>query len=211
MISFFKSKNSELVEFDHTDAGRLFYFVTAQRERKVIALILLLIAVLTFCDLLEDRIDGASWMHITGEAFIVLLCTLSAGYLHYRSQAPILERSRRLESKLSEAREDARHWQFEARQLLQGLSEAIVRQFDVWGLSDAEKEVAILLLKGMSHKEIADIRRTGEGTVRQQATAVYHKSGLRGRSELSAYFLEDLLAAPKDVMFDPKSHMEQNS
>jgi hypothetical protein len=49
------------------------------------------------------------------------------------------------------------------------------------------------LLKGFSHKEIARLRRTSEMTVRQQATAVYQKSGLGGRAELSAFFLDDLL------------------
>jgi len=32
-----------------------------------------------------------------------------------------------------------------------------------------------------------------ERTVRQHAVAVYRKSGLSGRAELSAFFLEDLL------------------
>ena len=32
-----------------------------------------------------------------------------------------------------------------------------------------------------------------ERTVRDQAGAIYRKSGLAGRAELSAYFLEDLL------------------
>jgi len=32
-----------------------------------------------------------------------------------------------------------------------------------------------------------------ERTVRQHAVAVYRKSGLAGRAELSAFFLEDLL------------------
>jgi DNA-binding NarL/FixJ family response regulator len=51
----------------------------------------------------------------------------------------------------------------------------------------------LLLLKGLSHREIGELRRTSEATVRQQALAVYRKAGLRGRTELSAFFLEDLL------------------
>jgi DNA-binding NarL/FixJ family response regulator len=52
-------------------------------------------------------------------------------------------------------------------------------------------------LKGLSLKEAADVRSTSEKTVRAQAQAIYEKSGLSSRSELSAFFLEDLLA-PKD-------------
>jgi DNA-binding NarL/FixJ family response regulator len=49
------------------------------------------------------------------------------------------------------------------------------------------------MLKGLSHKEIAAARATTETTIRQQALAIYRKSGLGNRSELSAFFLEDLL------------------
>jgi DNA-binding NarL/FixJ family response regulator len=42
----------------------------------------------------------------------------------------------------------------------------------------------LLLLKGLSHKEAAATRATSETTIRQQALAIYRKSGLRNRSEL---------------------------
>ncbi|MGE3975871.1 MAG: helix-turn-helix transcriptional regulator, partial [Bdellovibrionales bacterium] len=48
-------------------------------------------------------------------------------------------------------------------------------------------------LKGLSLKEIAGVRNTTEKTARVQSTAIYSKAGLSGRSELSAFFLEDLL------------------
>ena len=60
-------------------------------------------------------------------------------------------------------------------------------------MTPAEREVGLLLLKGLSHKEVAAARSTGETTIRQQALGIYRKSGLRNRSELSAFFLEDLL------------------
>ncbi|PYQ74569.1 MAG: LuxR family transcriptional regulator [Acidobacteria bacterium] len=89
--------------------------------------------------------------------------------------------------------EDARRWNQEAQDILQGLGVAIDRQFDRWGLSPAEREIALLQLKGLRHKEIADLRKTSERTVRQQALSVYRKSGLNGRNDLAAFFLEDLL------------------
>ena len=70
---------------------------------------------------------------------------------------------------------------------------AIREQLDDWGLSDGEADIAMLLLKGLSHREIAQLRNTSENTVRQQARALYAKSGLKGRNELSAYFLEDIV------------------
>ena len=73
--------------------------------------------------------------------------------------------------------------------------EAIDRQFDRWELTPAEREVGLLLLKGLSLREIAEVRGTSERTTREQARNVYRKGGLAGRAELSAFFLEDLLQA----------------
>jgi len=67
-------------------------------------------------------------------------------------------------------------------------------QFKEWGLSPSEWEVALLLIKGLSVQEIADIRQSQPGTVKSQSNAVYRKADLAGRSELVAYFVEDLLA-----------------
>ena len=67
-------------------------------------------------------------------------------------------------------------------------------QFLQWGLSPSESEVALLLIKGLSMKEIAEARQVKEKTVRQQATSIYSKSGYAGRHELAAHFIEDLMS-----------------
>jgi len=65
----------------------------------------------------------------------------------------------------------------------------------------AERDVALALLKGRSHKAIAHESGRSERTVRQHAVAVYQKSGLGGRTELSAFFLEGLmLPAERDEL-----------
>jgi DNA-binding NarL/FixJ family response regulator len=94
---------------------------------------------------------------------------------------------------LALARQEGAAWRERVKDLLQGLGGAIDQQFDRWNLTPAEKDVALLLLKGFSHKEVAQLRSRGERTVRQQALAVYRKSKLSGRASLAAYFLEDLL------------------
>jgi DNA-binding CsgD family transcriptional regulator len=40
-------------------------------------------------------------------------------------------------------------------------------------------------LKGLSRKEVAELRSVGETTVRQQARAIYKKAGLEGRHDLA--------------------------
>jgi len=92
------------------------------------------------------------------------------------------------------ARIQGRQWRDETRALLKGLGEAIDRQFLAWKLTEAEQDVGLLILKGLSLKEIAAVRVTSERTIRAQARSIYAKAGLSGRAALSAFFLEDLLA-----------------
>ena len=97
-----------------------------------------------------------------------------------------------MQADLVRARAEGDHWRRAAREHLDGLASAIQQQFTEWGLTDAESDIAALMLKGLSHKEIAKLRRSSEATVRQQARAIYAKSSLSNRAELSAFFLEDL-------------------
>jgi DNA-binding CsgD family transcriptional regulator len=108
------------------------------------------------------------------------------------------DEQRTLVRELEVARVQGQRWRSEARTLLNGLGEAIDVQFSRWNLTEAEREVALLLLKGLSLKEIASIRATTERTVRAQTRALYSKAGLTGRASLSAFFLEDLLAPIAD-------------
>jgi DNA-binding CsgD family transcriptional regulator len=100
----------------------------------------------------------------------------------------------KLIGELEIARAQGQRWRAEARAHLNGLGQAIDAQFSRWNLTEAEREVALLLLKGLTHKEIAAIRATSERTVREQARSLYAKAGLTGRATLSAFFLEDLIA-----------------
>jgi DNA-binding CsgD family transcriptional regulator len=83
-------------------------------------------------------------------------------------------------------------WRDAHRARIEDFSRAVAEQFDAWGLTAAEADIATLMLKGMSMKDIAAARGATEGTTRQQARGVYRKSGLSGRSELAAYFLDAL-------------------
>lgn len=116
-----------------------------------------------------------------------------AGVIQWWRFLALRRREHLLIGDLDRARAEAERWKREASDVLRGLGAAIDVQFERWTLSSAEREVALLLLKGLAHKEIADVRGTSEKTVRQQALSAYRKAGLAGRAELSAFFLEDLL------------------
>lgn len=151
-----------------------------------------LIAVLIGWDALSDYASGVEPLHIIVELVLLLLAAAMFGYVLTR-----MLRGRRqlkqLHSRLDTARAESQRWRSRYQSTIRGLSEAIEEQFKLWQLSAAEAQVALLLLKGLSFKEIATARHTSERTVREQARAVYRKAGLGGRSELSAFFLEDLL------------------
>ncbi len=95
-----------------------------------------------------------------------------------------------------EAERDA--WRERARRALNGLGAAIDEQFGTWELTPTEREIALLLLKGHSHKRIAELTGRRERTVRQHAVTIYQKSGLAGRAELAAFFLEDVMLPEQD-------------
>ncbi len=101
----------------------------------------------------------------------------------------------RLSRDVADASAAGAAWRRQSQRLMEGLGAAISVQFDEWRLTEAERDIAALILKGMSLKEIAQARATSEPTIRQQAGSVYRKSGLNNRAELAAYFLDDLFVA----------------
>ena len=149
-------------------------------------------AALVGADLLKDMQHGSGFAHV-GIELALMTCALVAAAVFWWRFAALRREARSLVSDLDAARADADRWRAEAQDALRGLGAAIDHQFDRWKLSAAEREVALLLLKGLSLKEIADLRQTSERTVRQQSLGVYRKGGLSGRAELAAFFLEDLL------------------
>lgn len=72
--------------------------------------------------------------------------------------------------------------------------QVVATQFTRWGLTPAEKAVALLALKGMDVADIGEARSAAAGTVRAQLTRIYAKAGVSGRAQFAAFFVEDLLA-----------------
>jgi len=174
----------QLDEGHPPDAGR--------SRAGVAAALFAVIAILMAVDLLDDSQTGADPWHLLVEVVVMMLAGAGAVSL-WRGWQQAARRVERLDTELEAARLEAARFRQEAAEALRGLGEAIDAQFERWGLTPAEREVGLLLLKGLSHREVARARDSGEATVRQQAQALYRKSGLRNRSELSAFFLEDLL------------------
>lgn len=149
-------------------------------------------------DVLEDQRKGDSLQQIGLDMVVIAAIAMLLAYIFILQPLKLWHRNRTLSAHNSVQSADLARLSQVAEKQLHGLGVYIKAQFDDWGLSLAEQEVALLLLKGLSMKEIAEVRSVSERTARQQATQVYDKSNLSGRAALSAYFLEDLLL-PQDT------------
>lgn len=150
-------------------------------------------SLLTTIDVLADLSEGASIQHVALEVGVIIIGAVGSLLILRRLVYHFRSAISRTQQDMEAVKKQADKWKTEALSVLQGLAEQIDRQFSQWSFSNAEKEVALLLIKGLSIKEIAGIRGVHEKTVRLQSSALYKKSGLSGRAELAAFFLEDLL------------------
>ncbi len=82
----------------------------------------------------------------------------------------------------------------EQLQVASGAFQALIEaKFTDWSLTGAERDVALLAIKGYSIAEIADLRQTAQGTAKAQAASVYRKADVSGRLQLISLFLDDLM------------------
>ncbi len=139
-------------------------------------------------DFWGESLDKTSGRHLFIEGVVVALTFIGSMGMLYR----IFNLSERLfysKTILDQTKIEVELLQKESEKYLQSARSLIDRQFNTWKFSEAEKEVAICLLRGYPTKTIASMRYVTEKTVRTQASSVYAKSGLSGRAELVAFFL----------------------
>jgi len=160
--------------------------------RLLLAVALLVIIVGGTVDLALDAPDRLLSAHVIYEVSMIVIAlgiTVALWRAWWLAEHSLVESQRALEER--QAERDG--WRARAQAALDGLGRAVDEQFRAWDLTPTEREIALLLLKGHSHKSIARATGRSERTVRQHAVAVYQKSALHGRAELAAFFLEDLM------------------
>lgn len=149
----------------------------------LILLIQVLCAGIVMWDLLSSlmgfRTAPISWqtreLLEIGAAFGLLLGVAMGAIVLWRAQ----RRTRRAEAQL--------------RVASGAFLDLLQEKFAEWGLTAAERDVALFAVKGMSLAEIASLRETSEGTVKAQTNAIYRKAGVSGRPQLLSLFIEDLM------------------
>ncbi len=157
-----------------------------------------MIGILTAIDIIEDFFDGKKFEHLGLDIAIAVGSFFVVGYLfiRYKSEQKkllMLHKEKLIIEDIAKGlRNDLKK---QSNILFNGLGAIIDKEFEKWALTSAEREVAMFTLKGLNASEMAEIRGSSEKTIRHQITSIYKKANLKGRQELQAYFLEDLLSS----------------
>lgn len=151
------------------------------------------ILILFLIDISLDFDEKIKPKHLAIELLIYTVASY-IGYIFYSFYKLEKKTIKDVQIDIKETNTEIKYWQNQNKNLIEGLSKKIHEEFKQWGLTLAETDVALLIIKGFSLEEIASLRGTSERTIRDQAASVYRKAKLRNRIELSAYFLEELLA-----------------
>lgn len=163
-------------------------------ERRAILWGMVLICLVIGWDVFIDIRAGLPLSHVVHEILILAFCLVLVIF-----QARVIIRQKNkidlAESALANAIQSREEFQRKAMRFSAEFSAAVSQQFAFWRLTESERDIAILIIKGMSMKEIAEDRSSRESTVRQQAMAIYRKANLENRQQLVSFFLEDLFSA----------------
>lgn len=128
--------------------------------------------------LLTDPAGGGPHWHLAVE-LVATVSLWAAIVFEVRYVLGLLRRKAQLERSVAQA-----------SAAVQDVIEAFL---DAWRLTAAERDVAALLIKGLTIAEIAGIRGSAEGTVKAHLNAIYRKSGARNRADLLSQIIEHLL------------------
>ena len=163
------------------------HFPALKRERRAMALAALILlqalcAMFFIGDVVIDLSQGDHLddLHLILEAIAAL--ALSAGVIYLmRELRDLINRMAAMELGIRAARGD--------------MSDLIDTFFDQWRLTPSEREIALMVLKGIDNDSIAKMRGTAQSTVRAQCTRIYAKAQVDGRAQLLSIFMEELLHA----------------
>lgn len=170
------------------------YPTLGKKEYAVILFFLVLLTCYTTYEVYDELVDlghGESpliaWVEI-------LIVSASLGFIFYITR--LLYQNVTQQEKMAKTLHQVKQQLHSSNQRLQQGKEAFRKtidwQLNEWQFTQAQKEIAILLLRGLTVKEIADQRHVQEKTIRNHLSAIYDKSGLPGRHVFCSWFLEGL-------------------
>ncbi len=164
-------------------------------RRTVFAVFVLFVLGTSAAEIISELEDGETFGSMADDLFrFAFSAIVLAGFVfEFLAQQRALGD---LRGQLQKARGRLAQLDPQSKKLASQYRAVMQKQFDAWQLTASEQDVVIMLLKGLSFREIAELRDTREKTVRQQASSVYRKAGVASRNELAAWFFEDMLEPP---------------
>jgi DNA-binding CsgD family transcriptional regulator len=142
----------------------------------------LICAAIFLIDVTADVYEAAGvYWHLVPEALAVLALFVGIGFeAVYLMQ--LLQRKASLERSIKMASSS--------------LQSVVESHFDGWKLTPSERDVAALMVKGLSISEIAGVRGSADGTVKAHLNAIYRKSNARNRAEVLSHIMDTLIDKP---------------
>jgi len=161
--------------------------IKAQLRHKIMAPIMALSALFFFQDVANDikehiATDTAYSFGSALHLFFEILATigLTLGLIEILTYIKELQKS------------DEKH-ELQLKHLTEDFDALVHKRFNKWGLTDAEKDIALFMLRGLSNSEISDLRKVAVGTIRVQSHRVLQKAGASSRTELMSIFMEEFM------------------
>lgn len=162
------------------------------KEHYAISVLLVILVNMISIDSIGDIRSGGGWGHAIMEVTVAIGLFGILIWLWIAKAKEVTSIRQLARERESALKHEADEWRARVQSIKPNLTDAIDSQFASWNLTNAERETARLVLKGLSNKEIASVRSASELTIKQQTNAIYKKSGLSSRAQLIAFFLEDL-------------------
>jgi len=151
---------------------------------------IIVVLVASLFDVASELVAGENLIEMIDDIIMFLFGAIILSLLcidYFKQQRSLRDLKTQLESMRGKLELSDRHIGNQYRSVVQ-------KQFTTWQLTPAEQEIAVTLMKGLSFREVAEIRQIREKTARQHAANVYKKAGLSGRHELAGWFFEDLFS-----------------
>ncbi len=164
----------------------------SRKEKVVLVVSFFCMTSASLFDAIEEYLEGAPLIdYFSSLLLLIFAFIIPIGFLIAKRRE--IHSKHNLEQKINMLEADLREQKSLAKKISIDFQNYVNGQFNIWSLTPTEKDIGLLLLKGLSFKEIGLIRKTSEQTIRNQAQGIYVKAHLDGRHDLSAYFLNEFI------------------
>ena len=151
---------------------------------------IVVVAILGALDLWDDlHDDKAAWILSLHVVFSIIAFSVACSF--GLQVVRLQRRVHLLGERLQLPGPDRDAWQSHSADAWPAFALAIQKQFVSWDLTGDEKQVALLLLNGLSAPRISELRKIDLRTIDQQIAEIYRKAGLSGRADLTAFFFSE--------------------